>query len=71
MSNGKTTPQSARTDAEMSSLRRDNVSTEGFGFLVHDRHVTIFEQREGEEATNQISVPKNDFDVFVKMYVEG
>lgn len=65
------TPQQARTEDDCLELKRNNVSTEGFGFLVHKETVSIIQQRKGEGPENILIVPKEEFDVFVDMYPKG
>lgn len=65
------TPQTARTDAEMAQLERDNLDTPEFWICVDAAAVTIAKQRSGEQATAEIQMPKTVFDQLVKFYLEG
>jgi hypothetical protein len=58
-------PQSVSTNEELLSLDRDNIDSGGFWFLVSEDDVSI-----GTSFHTSIEIPKKDFDVFVKFYLE-
>lgn len=65
------TPQTARTDSEIAELARDHLDTPEYWICVDALSVTIAKQRNGEQATAEVQVPKTVFDRFVKFYLEG
>jgi hypothetical protein len=65
------TPQTARSDEEMAQLKRDSLDIRDHWIVVDASKVTLAKQRVHEAPTEQIEIPKDIFDQFVKFYVEG
>lgn len=71
MSDKQPTPQQAKTRHQIASLDRDNVSTRRSWMLVDEGKITITEQQGARDATASVSMPRKDFDRFVRWYTTG
>lgn len=63
------TPQTARTTKEILKLKRDNVDAGEYSMLVEEKAIHLYGSGNGE--INRMSIPKEDFDVLVDMYING
>lgn len=64
----KMTPQNVRTEEELCALDRDNIDSGAFWFIVSENSVSI--GTTGSAFNDPVTIPKKDFDVFVKFYLE-
>ncbi|WP_458788907.1 hypothetical protein [Dyella jiangningensis] len=64
----KVSPRTARTDAEVCSLRRDNVTYGDFWMLVTGDEVTIAHQEPGEKAHGVVTMDKATFNRMLAFY---
>lgn len=64
----KLTPREAKTWKQILSLKRDNISTPGYWFLLDVGEVHLAAQKNKENATAAISIPRRDFNKFVDFY---
>ena len=62
------TPQTAKTEAKLAQLKRDNCDLKDYWMLVQEKSVTIAKQSSGEPAQFMVDIPKTVFDKFIKFY---
>ena len=64
----KCSPRTVRTEAELLSLRRDNISCGDLWMMVNEDEVTIAHQAEGEAAKAVITMDKATFNRMLMFY---
>lgn len=67
----KITPQAANTFSKIFALQMDNVSTRNSWMMVRENHLTIVNQRNGENKTGEVKLTKKEFERFIKFYQTG
>ncbi len=60
----------ARIEMEVCDLQTDNVASASYWMQINGVNVTIVAQRQGEIATSQITVPRGQFNRFVRWYTK-
>jgi hypothetical protein len=63
-------PIEARTFNQVCSLPRDGYDTKHFWILI-DGDIVITEQMDGEPSTNQMTIPRAEFDRIARWHVTG
>lgn len=61
-------PQAARTEKQICSLRRDNLSARGGWLMIGENSVTIAQQKPGETAAGMATLSRRDFERLVAWY---
>jgi len=70
MSNDKTlSPIDAKSNHSVCKLNRDNISTPDYWIITDGYDVTLAEQKDGESATNKITISKKHFDKLIRWYI--
>jgi hypothetical protein len=64
-------PIELRTEAQLIKAPRDNLSTPNYWLLVGPSEVTLCQQRNGEESTGTLTIPRREFDRLARWYVTG
>jgi hypothetical protein len=64
-------PQQADTLDKICQLKEDNTDTLNFWFMVDEDTVTITKQGRGESSEWMHSIPRKDFNKFVKWYLKS
>ena len=62
-------PKDCKTMDDVCSIRTDNAQTTGYWIISDCYQVTITKQKSGEDSTEKITIPKKDFNKFVKWYI--
>jgi hypothetical protein len=65
------TPMQADTFDKVCRLPRDNFSVGDFWIMSDSREITVCHQRIGEYAKATVSIPKQQFDKFIRWYTTG
>lgn len=60
-----------RTLAQVCEQPRDNISSRGFWLCSDSYTVSIHQQKSGEPAKQEITVPKGIFDCLIRWYTTG
>lgn len=66
----KLKPIEARTFKQVCQLSRDGYDTKHFWILI-DGDIVITEQQNGKPSTNQLKIPRAEFDKMARWYVTG
>jgi hypothetical protein len=61
-------PQAARTNQQICSLRRDNLSARGGWIMIDENTVSIAQQTPGESAVAIAKLSRRDFERLVAWY---
>lgn len=69
--NKKLTPRTANTFRKVCKLQRDNISTRNSWMLLGGTHVSITNQKTGENPTGNVKLTKKEFERFIKFYETG
>jgi hypothetical protein len=65
------TPRNAASFNEICEMRRDNVSTREHWMITDGHTVTLATQKNGQAATESVSMPRKTFDAFADWYMTG
>lgn len=65
------TPRNARSEREILQLKRDNLHTTGYWFILDVETVAIAKQKTGEPADWMHSIPRSTFEKFIDWYNTG
>jgi hypothetical protein len=65
------TPREAKTFDELCKLPRDNVDTDAHWLMADVDTVTIAAQRNSEECTAKVKLPRATFEAFIDWYNTG
>ena len=63
-------PIDARNEKGRLRLREDNTSTENYWLLLNDGHITLANQRSGENMVWWAQIPRKEWDKIVKWYMK-
>jgi hypothetical protein len=63
----KLSPRNARSD-QFEKLNSDNKSTDNYWILLNEDHVTITDQKSGENAKTSVSIDKIQFHKLIDWY---
>ena len=63
-------PIDARNEKGRLRLREDNTSTENYWLLLNDGHITLANQRSGENMVWWAQIPRKEWDKIVKRYMK-
>lgn len=67
----KLTPQQAKTFKQICSLKTDNCGTPRSWISVDVGVVCIYNQRNGESSTGNVTLSRADFERFIRWYMTG
>jgi hypothetical protein len=65
------TPKTANTFNKVFKLERDNVSTRNSWISVSPNRISIYNQKNGQSSTGNVSLTKKEFERFIKFYETG
>lgn len=61
-------PIDCQTEEELCRLQTDHYELNDFWISHHGAQITIYQQRSGEKAMQEIGIPKRQFDALVAWY---